>query len=45
MASFDDVRIRALIIHVFSCASYARYGRCAPCLRVVVVADLTSGTR
>ena len=45
MASFDDLRIRALVMHVFSCAFYARYGRCGLSLSLVVVADLSSGTQ
>ena len=45
MASFDDLRIRALVMHVFSCAFYARYGRCGPSLPLVVIADLSSGTQ
>ena len=45
MASFDNLQIRAIIMHVFSCAFYAHYGRCTPSLPLVVVADLSSGTR
>ena len=45
MASFDDLRICVLVMHVFSCAFYARYGRCGPSLPLVVVADLSSGTQ